>query len=105
MYFSYMIICLNVSYNVRYFTCEMKYGLFAPSSKVTKSKKQVLPSKKPANSPGPSLDTAAKLMFNKAALVNSDISPFVAPPPGSPGEKATRRNNVSSKEAGGCKCG
>ena len=91
-----MINCFNVSDNVRYFTCEMKYGLFAPSSKVTKSKKKVLPSKKPASSPGPSLDTAAKLMFNKKASPNSDSSPVaVAPPPGSPGEKVAEQTNVS----------
>ena len=73
----------------------MKYGLFAPSSKVTKSKKKVL-AKKPSNSPGPSLDTAAKMVFNRTSSMNSDVSSVTAAPhPGSPAEKAVLQTNVS----------
>ncbi|CAB4000974.1 Hypothetical predicted protein [Paramuricea clavata] len=78
----------------RYFTCAMKYGLFAPSSKVTKSKKKVL-SKKPSNSSGPSLDIAAKLVFNRTGSINSDISSVsaAAPIPGSPSERIAAQTN------------
>ena len=78
----------------RYFTCEMKHGLFAPSSKVTKSKKKVL-SKKPLNSTGPSLDSAAKLVFNRTGSVNSDITPASAAAllPGSPVEKPSGQSD------------
>ncbi|XP_028400566.1 CAP-Gly domain-containing linker protein 1-like isoform X2 [Dendronephthya gigantea] len=82
----------------RYFTCEMKYGLFAPSSKVTKSKKKVL-SKKPLSSPGPSLDIAAKMVFNRTSSMNSDVSNITsvsaaaAPHPGSPTEKVVPQTN------------
>ena len=74
----------------------MKYGLFAPSSKVTKSKKKAL-SKKPANSSGPSLDSAAKLVFNRTSSINSDVSSVstTAPLPGTPGEKVAAPTNVS----------
>ena len=73
----------------------MKYGLFAPSSKVTKSKKKVL-SKKTLTSPGPSLDSAAKMVFNRTGSMNSDISPVSAAAlvPGSPIEKPATQTNV-----------
>lgn len=72
----------------------MKYGLFAPSSKVTKSKKKPL-SKKPPLSAGPSLDSAAKLVFNRTASNDNSTVSSVPALPSSPSEKMVTQTNVS----------
>ncbi|XP_046863372.1 CAP-Gly domain-containing linker protein 1-like [Xenia sp. Carnegie-2017] len=80
----------------RYFTCEMLYGLFAPSSKVTKSKKKVFNAKL-SNSPIPSLDVAAKMVFSKTSSIDSDVASETLPHLPSPGEKHIAEDDDLSK--------
>ena len=72
----------------------MLYGLFAPSSKVTKSKKKVFNAKL-SNSPIPSLDVAAKMVFSKTSSIDSDVASETLPYLPSPGEKHIAEDDVS----------
>ena len=50
----------------------MKYGLFAPASKIVKSKKQPLSKKSSILTIETSLASAAKSVFNRTASLSSD---------------------------------
>lgn len=59
----------------------MKYGLFAPASKVMKSKRLALTKKPSVLSPEAALASAAKSIFNKTTALNSEISDITASSP------------------------